>query len=43
MPTAADKLTIHSSKSQQRQAVSDCISQIMRERPNMAQAQAVAI
>lgn len=43
MPTAAEQLTVRSSKKQIQEAVSDCISQMTRERPNDSRDQIIAI
>ena len=43
MPTPAEQLTVGSSDVEVRQAISGCISMMMKENPDMAQDQAVAI
>ena len=43
MPTAAENLTIESTKQQRNEAISSCVSQLSSERPNDSHDQIVAI
>lgn len=42
MPTPAEQLTVRSTKAEKDAAVSECISMMIKEHPNMKQDQAVA-